>query len=63
MKKNLIFFLCFPFLCFAYTSNDISNAEQLSANDIINKPYSTDDYRLDDNITRAEVVGMALKIK
>lgn len=48
---------------FAYTSTDVSNAEQLVVDWIIKKQHSTNDYRLDDKITRAEVMGIALKMK
>lgn len=68
MKKTLglliSFSLFFAFAnIFAYTSADISNAELLASQDIIIKQLSTKDYRLNDNITRAEAVGIALKIK
>lgn len=48
---------------FGYSSTDVSNASFLATEGIIVKQSSTSWYRLDDTITRAEAVGMALKIK
>jgi len=48
---------------FGYSSADVSNAEFLANQWIITSQSSAKWYRLDDNITRAEAVGIALKIK
>ena len=48
---------------FGYSSNDISNAEFLAEQGIITSQPATKSYRLDDTITRAEVIGIALKLK
>ena len=67
MKKFLL--SSFSFLLFAfsgasaYTSTDVQNATFLADQGIIVKQSIESKYRLDDTITRAEVVGMALKIK
>lgn len=64
MKKILWLLLLFSLSdVFAYTSTDISNAELLASQNIILKQPSTKDYRFNDNITRAEAVGIALKVK
>lgn len=67
--KKFFFVLVFSSLLFplnevrAYTSSDVSNASFLATEGIIVKQSSTSWYRLDDTITRAEAVGIALKIK
>ena len=48
---------------FAYTNTDISSAEYLANENLIVKQSSASAYRLDDTITRAEVIGIALKMK
>ena len=48
---------------FAYTDLDVSNAQYLADQKLITKQSSEAKFRLDDTITRAEVVGMALKIQ
>ncbi len=67
--KKFFFVLVFSSLLFslnevrAYTSSDVSNAQFLANQWIIVKQSTTAGYRLDNTITRAEVIGMALKIK
>lgn len=48
---------------FGYTKTDLSNAEFLGQKGIINIQNTEMGYRLDEKITRAEVIGIALKIK
>ena len=48
---------------FAFASTDVSNANILAGNRIITKQTNEKLYRLDDTITRAEVVGTALKFR
>ena len=48
---------------FAYTQIDVDNANYLADKSIITKQSDSLKYRLNDNITRAEVVAIALKIK
>lgn len=48
---------------FAYTQTDVDNATYLSGEGIITSQSTTAGYRLDDTITRAEAIGIALKIK
>lgn len=50
-------------VAFGYTSVDVSNATFLANENLIVKQSTNAKYRLDDTITRAEVVGIALKIK
>lgn len=67
--KKFFFVLVFSSLLFslnevrAYTSTDVSNATFLAEQGIITTQSSTKWYRLDDTITRAEAIGIALKIK
>lgn len=63
MKKIIALILLIPFLGIAYTSTDVSNAVFLAEKGIITLQSSEKGYRLDDRITRAEVIGIALKIK
>lgn len=63
MKRFFALIVLFPLLSIAYTSIDVSNAEFLAQKEIITKQTSEKGYRLDDKITRAEVIGIALKIK
>lgn len=63
MKKVFFLILLIPFLGIAYTSTDLSNAVFLGEKGIITLQSSETGYRLDDKITRAEVIGIALKIK
>ena len=48
---------------FAYTSTDVDNATFLANENLIVKQSSSSGFRLDDTITRAEVVGTALKFR
>ncbi len=48
---------------FAYTQTDANSALYLAGKGIITTQSSTAGYRLDDKITRAEVMGTALKMK
>lgn len=48
---------------FGYSSADVSNAEFLAEQGVITSQSSAKWYRLDDTITRAEVIGIALKLK
>ena len=63
MKKILLPLLTISILAFAYTSTDVSNANYLANQGIITQQSSTAGFRLNDTITRAEAVGIALKIK
>lgn len=67
MKKLLIFSLFFFLFSLsevrAYSSTDVSNATFLADQGIIVKQSTDKNYRLDDTITRAELVGIALKLK
>lgn len=67
MKKTSILCLVLSALCFlpahAYTQNDILNASFLADRGIITFQTSTVSYRLNNTITRAELVGIALKVK
>ena len=47
----------------AYNQTDVDNANYLAEKNIITPQSTESGYRLDDTITRAEVVGIALKIK
>jgi hypothetical protein len=66
MKKTPILFtvycLLFTWVAFAYTSKDVSNAVLLANEGIIVQRTDTDKYRLDDTITRAEAIGVAMKL-
>lgn len=67
MKKFPLFCTLYFVFCtssvFAYTQTDISNAQFLADKWIIVKQSTTAGYRLDSTITRAELVGIALKLK
>jgi len=68
MKKTfLLFSLCSLLFSLsevrAYTQTDVDNANILADNRIITKQADEKLYRLDDTITRAEVVGTALKFR
>jgi hypothetical protein len=68
MKKVVFIFSLFSFLfsliaAHAYTQTDVSNAQFLADKWIIVKQSTTAGYRLDSTITRAELVGIALKLK
>ena len=67
MKKfslfcTLSFVFCIS-LVHAYTMTDFDTAKYLADNGIITPQTTATKYRLDDNILRQEVIGMALKIK
>ncbi len=63
MKKFLAWIALVPLISIAYTSSDLSNATFLVQKGIITQQSSDAGYRLDDKITRAEVIGIALKIR
>lgn len=67
MKKFPLFCTLYFVFCtssvFAYTQTDISNAQFLADKWIIVKQSTIAGYRLDSTITRAELVGIALKLK
>lgn len=67
MKKLLLFsllsFVLYIGVSLAYTQVDMDNASFLGDKGIITKQLNAFGYRLDDTITRAEVVGISLKIK
>jgi hypothetical protein len=64
MKKLLLFSLVITsVLAFAYTQTDVDNATYLAGKGIITTQSTTAGYRLDDTITRAEVAGIALKLR
>jgi protein-disulfide isomerase len=55
--------VAFFWATFAYTPQDISNAQYLANNAIIKTQKSPILYRMDDYILRQEVIGIALKMK
>lgn len=68
MKKLHLFCTVYFVLCtsvvFAYTQTDVDNANFLAEKGLIVSYTNTpENYRLDDTITRAESMGIALKIK
>ena len=69
MKKIFLLFSFFFFLfslneVHAYTSADVAIANGLAdANIIVDQRTNPDKYRLDDSISRQEVIGMTLKLK
>lgn len=64
MKKLLLCsLLATRIFAFASTQTDVDNANYLAWQNIITKQSNAAGYRLNDTITRAEVVGIALKIK
>ncbi len=64
MKKYILSFLFISSLVSAApTPLEVTIADTLASYDIIVEQKATTGYRLGDTITRAEVVGMALKIK
>jgi hypothetical protein len=64
MKKLLFFSLIVSSVfAFAYTQIDVDNANFLAEKGLITKQNSGDTYRLRDRITRAELVGIALKLR
>ncbi len=65
MKKLFVFFvLISPLSLLAYTSEDTAIANNLAdANIIVDQRSTPDKYRLDDSISRQEVIGMTLKLK
>lgn len=64
MKKFLLSsFVITSVFAFWYTQIDINNANYLSDKWIITSQPTTTGYRLDDTITRAEVAGIALKLR
>ncbi len=64
MKKLLLSSLIVTsVLTFAYTQTDVDNANYLASKGIITTQSATAGYRLDDTITRAEVAGIALKLR
>ena len=64
MKKILLSSLVLTSVfALAYTETDVKNADFLAEKVIITKQNSGDAYRLRDRITRAELVGIALKLR
>lgn len=69
MKKFFLFLSTFylllsTFCAFAYTSADVAIANGLADADIIvDQRINPDKYRLDESISRQEVIGMTLKLK
>lgn len=64
MKKLLLSSLvATSIVALAYTQTDVGNATYLAEKNIITKQIYETKYRLDDSITRAEVVGIALKMR
>jgi hypothetical protein len=64
MKKLLLSSLIVTsVVAFAYTQIDVDNANFLAEKGLITKQNSGDTYRLRDRITRAELVGIALKLR
>lgn len=65
MMKYLLLTLVLiaPFSTFGYTQEDIDSANSLAQTGlIVDHTDAPADYRLDDTITRAEVIGTALKM-
>ena len=63
MKKLLIFLSLVPAISlFAYTSEDVDNAELLVEAGIITQQADAAGYRLDATISRQEMVGIALRL-
>jgi hypothetical protein len=67
MKKILLFFIVLSIVLgeqtWAYSSDDSENAYFLAEKGVINNRNSPESYRLDDTITRAELIGIALKMR
>lgn len=64
MKKLLLSSLIIASIAvFAYTQTDVDNSTYLAGKWIITSQSTTAGYRLDDTITRAEVAGIALKLR
>lgn len=68
MKKLLLFSLCSLLFALnevsAYTSADVAIANGLAdANIIVDQRINPDKYRLNESISRQEVIGMTLKLK
>jgi len=64
MKKLLLSSLvATSIFAFAYTQVDVDNANYLASKNIITQQSTATGYRLDATITRAEVAGIALKVK
>lgn len=63
MKKLFLCLLSITIISLAYNQTDVDNANYLAEKNIITAQSTVAGYRLDDTITRAEVVGIALKIK
>lgn len=64
MKKILLSSLvATSIFAFAYTQVDVDNANYLANKNIITQQSTAAGYRLNDTITRAEVAGIALKVK
>lgn len=64
MKKLLLSsFALASIAVFAYTQTDVDNANFLAEKKIITQQSTAAGYRLDNTITRAEAVGIALKFK
>lgn len=64
MKKLLLSsFVITSVLAFAYTQTAVDNANFLAGKGIVTKQSDEKLYRLDDYITRAELVGISLKLK
>lgn len=64
MKKLLLSSLVLTsIVAFAYTQTGVNNANFLADKGIVTKQTDPKNYRLDDYITRAELVGISLKFK
>ncbi len=65
MKKLFLSYclLTTSIFAFAYSQTDVENANFLAEKGIIKKQNTGDEYRLDDRITRSELVGIALKLR
>ena len=64
MKKLLISSLVITSVfVFAYTPKGVENANFLAGKGLITEQSDPKNYRLDDYITRAELVGISLKLK
>lgn len=64
MKKLLLSSLVITsIVAFGYTQVDVDNANYLASKNIITQQSTAAGYRLDDSITRAEVAGIALKLR
>lgn len=63
MRIVILSSLILSFFAFAYTKEDVSIANHLAEKGFIAQQATTGGYRLDETITRAEVIALSLKIR